>query len=86
VNEIKEEIMVKAHSTIYTAHPGGTKMCQDLRDNFWWDRIKKDIAKFTQKCQVCQPVKAEHMKPQDYWCHYQFPNGNGNTSWWISWL
>ena len=25
--------------------------------------MKRDIAEFVQKCQVCQQVKAEHMKP-----------------------
>jgi len=38
-------------------------MYRDLRYNFWWDRMKKDIANFVQRCQVCQQVKVEHMKP-----------------------
>ena len=34
VAEIKEEIMQEAHCTPYTAHPGSTKMYQDLCHNF----------------------------------------------------
>ena len=52
--EIKEKIMKGAHITLYIAHLGSTKMYQDLRYKFWWDRMKKDIAKFVQRCMVCQ--------------------------------
>ena len=33
--EIKKEVMTEAHSTVYMAHPGSTKMYQDLKRNFW---------------------------------------------------
>ena len=61
--KLKERIMTEAHCTPYTAHPGATKMYQDLRSNFWWEGMKKDIAKFVQRCLICQQVKAEHKKP-----------------------
>jgi len=63
VAELKEEIMKEAHCTPYTAHPGSTKIYQDLRHNFWRDGMKMDIFKFVHKCLVCQQVKAEHKKP-----------------------
>ena len=46
IAEIKERIMKEAHSAPYTAHPGSTKIYQDLRHNFWWDGMKKDITEF----------------------------------------
>ena len=54
IGELRKEIMREAHNTLYTAHPGSTKMYQNLRHNFWWNGIKRDIAEFVQKCQVCQ--------------------------------
>ena len=63
INEIKEEIMQEAHSIQCTAQLGSTEMFQDLRHNFWWNRMKRDIAEFVQKSQMCQQVKAEHIKP-----------------------
>ena len=65
VAEIKEEIMREAHCTPNTAHPGSSKIYQDLRHNFWWDGMKIDISNFVHKCLICQQVKAEHKKPQD---------------------
>jgi len=33
--ELKDEIISEAHYTPYTAHPGSTKMYQDLQHDFW---------------------------------------------------
>jgi len=38
-------------------------MYQNLRYNFWWDGMKRGIAEFVQKCQVCQRVKEKNMRP-----------------------
>ena len=70
---LKERIMAEAHSTPYTAHPGATKMYQDLRSNFWWEGMKKDVAKFVQRCLICQRVKAEHKKPPGLLMPLQIP-------------
>ena len=58
-HELKEQIMMEAHCTAYIAHRGASKMYQDLRSNFWWEEMKDDIAKFVQRCLICQQVKAE---------------------------
>lgn len=61
--ELKEEIMMEAHSSRYSIHPGSTKMYQDLRRNFWWPNMKREIAEYVSKCLTCQKVKAEHQRP-----------------------
>ncbi|XP_075504471.1 uncharacterized protein LOC142541906 [Primulina tabacum] len=35
----------------------------DLKGNFWWNGMKRDVAEFVSKCQVCHQVKAEHQQP-----------------------
>ncbi|WMV08337.1 hypothetical protein MTR67_001722 [Solanum verrucosum] len=37
-------------------------MYRDLREVFWWNDIKRDIASFLSKCSNCQQVKVEHQK------------------------
>ena len=32
--ELRKEIMREAHASVYTAHPGSTKMYKDLKRNF----------------------------------------------------
>ncbi|XP_022889193.1 uncharacterized protein LOC111404646 [Olea europaea var. sylvestris] len=60
---LRNEIMTAAHSTLYAAHPGGTKIYRDLCNTFWWRNIEGKIALFVSKCMVCQQVKAEHLRP-----------------------
>lgn len=60
---LKEEILREAHNTPYTAHRGSTKMYQDLRKNFWWNNMKREIVDYVHHCLICQQIKAEHQKP-----------------------
>ena len=62
-DELKKRILTEAHDTPYTAHPGATKMYQDVKKGYWWPGMKKDIAEFVTKCLTCQQVKAEHQRP-----------------------
>ena len=61
--EVKMDILREAHRTPYTVHPGETKMYRDLKQSFWWKRMKVDIAKYVASCGICQKVKAEHQRP-----------------------
>ncbi|GKD72879.1 reverse transcriptase domain-containing protein, partial [Tanacetum coccineum] len=47
----------------YSMHPGADKMYHDLRDMYWWPRMKRDIATYVSKCLTCSKVKAEHQRP-----------------------
>ena len=61
--EIRKLILQEAHDSLYSIHPGNTKMYLDLKDTFWWTGMKKDIVEYVAVCDVCQRVKAEHQKP-----------------------
>jgi hypothetical protein len=63
IGELRKEIMSEAHHSPYTVHPGGTKMYHDVKGSYWWNNMKKDIAKFVEQCSICQQVKAEHQRP-----------------------
>ncbi|WVZ89282.1 hypothetical protein U9M48_035708 [Paspalum notatum var. saurae] len=51
--ELRKKILDEAHTSVLTMHPGSNKMYQDLKQKFWWIRMKREIAK----------VKADHLKP-----------------------
>ena len=38
-------------------------MYNDLRRQFWWHGMKRDIFDFVSKCLICQQVKPEHQVP-----------------------
>ncbi|GJZ83275.1 putative reverse transcriptase domain-containing protein [Tanacetum coccineum] len=41
--DVRTLIIDKAHKSKYSVHPGADKMYYDLRDMYWWPRMKKDI-------------------------------------------
>ena len=43
-------ILTEAHSLRSSIHPGATKMYRDLKQHFWWSRMKRDIVDFIAKC------------------------------------
>ncbi|GKC42368.1 putative reverse transcriptase domain-containing protein [Tanacetum coccineum] len=53
----------EAHNSKYSVHPGADKMYYDLRDMYWWPRLKKDIAVYVSRCLTCLKVKAKHQRP-----------------------
>jgi len=59
----KEKILTEAHNTQYSVHPGGKKMYRDLKQYFWWDNMKREIAEYVDRCLACQKVKAKHQWP-----------------------
>ena len=60
VGELRQHILAEAHNSRYSIHPGATKMYNDLREVYWWNGMKRDIADFVSKF---QQVKVEHQKP-----------------------
>jgi hypothetical protein len=61
--ELKKKIMDEAHTSRYSIHPGSTKMYHDLRQKFWWTKMKREVARYVSECDTCQKVKANYMKP-----------------------
>ena len=61
--ELKRDIMEETHSSTYVMHPSSTKMYRTLKEHYWWNGMKKEIAGFISKCLTCQRVKAEHQRP-----------------------
>jgi hypothetical protein len=61
-DEIRQQILDEAHLSRYSIHPGSTKMYHDLKQHYWWTKMKIEIARYAAKCGTCRRVKAIHMK------------------------
>jgi hypothetical protein len=59
---LKKKILDETHTSRYSIHPGSTKMYHDLRQQFWWTRMKCEAARYVSECDTCQKVKADYMK------------------------
>ncbi|KAA3480029.1 DNA/RNA polymerases superfamily protein [Gossypium australe] len=62
-SELRRKILQEVHGSPYAMHPGGSKMYRDLREQFWWSGLKREVTEFMGKCLTCQQVKTEHQLP-----------------------
>ncbi|XP_035834062.1 uncharacterized protein LOC110881072 [Helianthus annuus] len=44
--EVKTALLEEAHKSRYSVHPGATKMYQELKTNYWWPGMKRDIVNY----------------------------------------
>ncbi|XP_072065771.1 uncharacterized protein [Arachis hypogaea] len=63
VGSLRRDLLLEAHNSGFSIHPGSTKMYYDLKKMFWWPGMKGDVATVVSKCLTCQKVKIEHQKP-----------------------
>ncbi|XP_073136990.1 uncharacterized protein [Henckelia pumila] len=63
IAELRDQILNEAHCSKFSVHPGGRKMYNDLKQQFWWKQMKNDVTKFVSKLLNCQQVKAERKRP-----------------------
>nr|GEY35288.1 retrotransposon protein, putative, Ty3-gypsy subclass [Tanacetum cinerariifolium] len=59
---LREALLSEAHSSPFSIHLGSTKMYEDLKQHFWWNGMKQDIATYVGRCLICQQVKIEHQR------------------------
>ena len=53
VDELRNQILEEAYGSRYSFHSGLTKLYHDLREVFWLEGLKTDIAEFFAKCPIC---------------------------------
>ena len=44
--------MIEGHSSKFVLHPESIKMYQDMKRQYWWKGVKRDVASFTEKCMI----------------------------------
>ena len=60
-------IMEESHEQAYEgAHQGLEKLWQKLSKKFYWKRMKADLMKFIQTCDVCQKIKPSNFNKYGY--------------------
>ncbi|XP_059310064.1 uncharacterized protein LOC132061230 [Lycium ferocissimum] len=52
VDRLRERIMAKVHRSRYSIHPGATKMYHVLKEVYWWNDTKKNVADYGLSVQI----------------------------------
>ena len=60
---------------MYSIHSGSNKMYQDLRQQLWWTRMKREVAQYVSDCDICKRVKASHLRPAGLLQPLTIPSG-----------
>jgi hypothetical protein len=63
VLKLRQLILDEAHNTRFSIHPESNKMYQDLRQRFWWTKIKIEIARYVVRCDTYRRRKVTRLKP-----------------------
>ncbi|KAJ9547279.1 hypothetical protein OSB04_019822 [Centaurea solstitialis] len=71
----RQTLLEEAHKSRFSIHPGATKMYRDLRTDYWWPGMKRDVARYVESCLTCLKVKAEHQKPHGKMQPLEIPSG-----------
>lgn len=56
-------LMDKAHKSKFSIHPSAIMMYMDLKGDYWWPKMKRDIAMRVRNCLNCLKVKVEDQMP-----------------------
>ena len=62
-SDLRDAVLYEAHRSKFSIHPGSTKMYMDLKRQYWWRGMKRDVTNFVAKCLICKQVKADHQRP-----------------------
>ncbi|KAA3471131.1 integrase [Gossypium australe] len=58
--DLKQHILQKVHDGSFALHLGGTKIYHDLREFYWWLRMKREIIEYVAKCLTCQRINPKN--------------------------
>jgi hypothetical protein len=61
--EIRNLALKEMHNVPYAKHLGYQKTIATIRSQYFWPRMKKDVANYIFRCMECQRVKVEHRHP-----------------------
>ena len=78
IPELKKRVLDEAHRSAFAMHPGNNKMYRNLKQTYWWPKMKKELAEYVATCLQCQQIKAEHQNRAGYFNLSQFLNGSGS--------
>ena len=62
---LKGDIFNIYHTSVFSAHPGQQKTLQNIKKDFYWYNMKKDVKKFCEECHSCNLRKTNYQPPAE---------------------
>ncbi|XP_070036627.1 uncharacterized protein [Nicotiana tomentosiformis] len=70
VDGLQERIMTEAHTSRYSMNPGSTKLYHDLKEVYWWNDMKRNIADLVARYPNCQKVNDKHQRHAEQYAQF----------------
>lgn len=61
--EFRSKTIEECHNPPTCGHQGVLKTYKRMQQKFYWPKMRKDIASYIAKCQICQRIKYDQNKP-----------------------
>ncbi|CAI5776122.1 Hypothetical predicted protein [Podarcis lilfordi] len=71
-----------AHDAPAAGHFGRYRTTHLVSREFWWPRLKADVARYVAGCDVCRRAKGPTGRPPAYFSHCQFHRALGTQFRW----
>ena len=81
--DFRDEILREFNYSRFVVHPGGTKMYQDLRCQYYWSGMKRHVWDFVNDVSRVSRLRLSTRSQQGYFNHWRWLSGSGSTSRWI---
>ena len=83
LTDLREEILREFHCSRFSVHPGGTKMYQDLRRQYYWSEMKRHVGDFVRNVSRVSRLRLSTRSQQGYFNRWRWLSGSGNMLRWI---
>lgn len=60
---VRSDVLLWAHTTRLTCHPGIRRTLDFVSQKFWWPAMGKDVREFVMACTTCSQNKSSHTAP-----------------------
>lgn len=61
--DIRSATLIECHDEPTAGHQGVLKTYKRLQHRYYWPKMRKDVAKYVARCQVCQRTKYDQQRP-----------------------
>jgi hypothetical protein len=65
-DELKIQIIYRAHSSGPGGHPGRYKTTELVSRTYWWPRLSRDVQSYVRACELCVRTKAPRTSPAGF--------------------
>ena len=83
LTDLREEILRDFHSSRFAVHPGGMKMYQDLRRQYYWSGMKRHVEDLFDDVSRVSRLRLSTRSQQGCFSHWRWLSGSGITSRWM---